>query len=71
MSLNGAPVKQVRYNLPDVPAGWWIPPETAKALRVGENIVEARLVGPGKWPPPGTPESTAPPFIHIGLVDWR
>jgi len=71
VSLNGVPVKKVRYNLPDVPAGWWIPPDAAHTLRAGENVVEARLVGRGQWPTPGAPESKSPPFIHIGLVDWR
>ena len=45
--------------------------EAARTRRVGENVVAARPVGPGKWPTPGAPESKAAPFVHIGLIDWR
>lgn len=71
ISLNRVPVKQVRYNLPDVFAGLHVPLEAAETLRTGTNVVEARRVGPGKWPTPGAPRSTATPFIQLGLIDWR
>jgi hypothetical protein len=71
VSLNCVPVKQVRYNLPDVFAGWNIPAEAAKTLHAGENVIEARLVGPGKCPTLGAPLSTSTPFIQLGIIDWR
>ena len=71
VSLNGKPVKQVRYNLPDVPAGWHVPPAAAKTLRVGENTVTAKLIGPGKEPKPGAPLATRKPFLRLGVIDWQ
>ena len=69
IALNGRPVKQVRYNLPDAPAGWIVP--AASMLRTGENRVTVKLLGPGKDPLPGAPLSTAKPFIRLGLMDCR
>lgn len=71
VSLNNSPVKQVRYNLPDVPAGWLVPESAAATLRAGENRVQMHLIGPGKEQKPGAPLSSARPFIRIGLFDWR
>ncbi|MFV2065430.1 MAG: hypothetical protein ACC645_00510 [Pirellulales bacterium] len=71
ISLNGDPVKRVRYNLPDVPAGWNVPASSAKTLHVGENAVTVTLVGPGKEPKPGAPFATRKPFLRLGLIDWR
>ena len=70
VSLNGEPVKQVRYNLPDLPAGWYIPESAAQTLHVGENTVEIKFIGPGKDQKPGAPLSKEPPFIRLGLIDW-
>ena len=70
VSLNGEPVKQVRYNLPDLPAGWYVPAAAAKTLRVGKNTVMVRLIGPGKEQAPGAPLSKAAPFIRLGLINW-
>jgi hypothetical protein len=69
--LNGEPVKQVRYNLPDVPAGWYVPAAAAATLRVGENIVQVNLLGPGKDQKPGAPLSSAPPFLRLGVMNWQ
>ena len=71
VSLNAVPVKQVRYNLPDVPAGWHIPPPAIGTLHAGENAVEVQLVGPGKEQQPGSPLSKTAPFIRLGLIEWR
>lgn len=71
IELNGKPVKQVRYNLPDVPAGWYVPPEAAGTLRAGENTVRAHLIGPGKDQKPDAPLSEAAPFIRLGVIDWQ
>lgn len=71
ISLNGEPVKNVQYNLPDVPAGWHIPQAAAKALRIGENTVTVKLLGPGKEQQPGAPLSKMVPFIRLGVVDWH
>jgi hypothetical protein len=71
VSLNGAPVKQVRYNLPDAPAGWHIPEPAARTLRVGENTVEVKLIGPGKEQKPDAPLSAVPPFIRLGVFNWQ
>lgn len=70
VELNGEPVKTVRYNLPELKAGWYIPLPAAKSLRVGENTVTVRLLGPGKDQKPGAPFSKIAPFIRIGLIDW-
>ena len=35
VSPHGKPVKQARYNLPDVPAGWHVPAPAAKPLVLG------------------------------------
>ncbi|HRU06720.1 MAG TPA: hypothetical protein P5137_13210 [Candidatus Brocadiia bacterium] len=71
VSLNGEAVKQVRYNLPDLPVGWLVPDKAARTLRPGANRVTARLVGPGKEPRPGAPLSTAKPFLRLGLISWH
>jgi len=71
ISFNGDPVKQVRYNLPDVPAGWYVPALAAKQLRVGENTLTIALVGPGKEPRPDAPSATRKPFLRLGLIDWQ
>ena len=71
ISLNGEPVKTVQYNLPDVPAGWYVPQPAANTLRVGENIITLKLTGPGKEQKPGVPLSETTPFIRLGLADWR
>lgn len=71
IALNGEPVKQVRYNLPDVPAGWYIPRAAAESLHAGENTVTVTLLGPGKEQKPGAPLSEAKPFIRLGLIEWR
>ena len=70
VSLNGKLVKRVRYNLPDVPAGWHVPAEAAKTLRVGENTVTVKLIDPGKEPKPGAPLATREPFLRLGLITW-
>jgi hypothetical protein len=69
--LNGEPVKQVRYNLPDLAAGWHVPGAAAATLCVGENTIRVGLVGPGKEQRPGAPLSQASPFIRLGLIAWR
>jgi len=61
-------MKRVRYSLPDVPAGWHVPAEAAKTLRVGENVITAKLIGPGEEPRPGTPFATREPFSRLGLI---
>ncbi len=71
ISLNGAPLKQVRYNCPDVPAGWHVSAAAAKTLRSGENTVTAKLIGPGKEPQPGAPQATRKPFLRLGVIDWQ
>ena len=71
VSLNGVPVKQVRYNLPDVPAGWYIPPSAANTLHVGENTVTVKLINPGKEQQPNAPLSKATSFIRLGVIEWR
>ncbi|MEN8226714.1 MAG: hypothetical protein ABFS38_01060 [Bacteroidota bacterium] len=71
VSLNGEPVKTVQYNLPDVPAGWYVPQPAANTLQVGENKVTVKLMGPGKEQKPGAPLSETIPFIRLGLIDWR
>ncbi len=70
VSLNGEPVKEVHYNLPEVSAGWYIPKSAAKTLRVGKNVVTLTLLGPGKEQKPGVPLSKSAPFIRIGVLDW-
>lgn len=70
VALNGESVKQVRYNLPDLPTGWYVP-AAAKTLRVGENAVKVKLVGPGKEQKPGAPLSKERPFIRLGVIDWQ
>ncbi|RKD86373.1 hypothetical protein [Mangrovibacterium diazotrophicum] len=70
VSLNGEPVKIVKYNLPDLKAGWYIPEPAVKTLRVGENTVTIELLGPGKDQKPDAPLSKTAPFIRIGLIDW-
>jgi hypothetical protein len=69
--LNGQPVKQVRYNLPDLPAGWQVPASAAATLRAGTNTVSLKLLGPGKDQKPGAPLSPAKPFIRLGLITWQ
>lgn len=69
--LNGEPVKKVHYNLPDVPAGWYVPQSAAKTLRVGENMVAVKLLGPGKEQKPGAPLSKATSFLRLGLIEWQ
>ena len=71
ISLNGEPVKQVRYNLPDVPAGWYISPSAASTLHVGENTVTVTLIGPGKDQKTEAPLSEEAPFIRLGVVKWQ
>jgi len=71
ISLNGAPVKQVRYNLPDAPAGWYVPASAAKTLRAGTNTVTVKLIGPGKEPKPGAPLATREPFLRLGVITWQ
>lgn len=71
VSFNGEPVKQVRYNLPDVSAGWYVPVSAAKTLHIGENTVKVKLIGPGKEQKPDTPLSKATPFIRLGVIDWQ
>ena len=68
VSLNGELVKQVRYNLPDVPAGWHIPSDL---LRLGQNRVVAKLRGPGKEQKPGAPLAVRVPFLRLGVIDWQ
>lgn len=68
--LNGELVKQVCYNLPDHPAGFYIPPQATATLHAGKNVIEVKLTGPGKDQKPGTPLSEAQPFIRIGLINW-
>jgi len=69
--LNGEPVKVVQYNLPDLKAGWYIPQPAVRTLRVGENSVAIKLIGPGKEQKPGAPLSKTVPFIRLGLIDWH
>lgn len=69
--VNDVPAKQVRYNLAEVAAGWRLPAAAVAALREGENVVEARVVGPGQWPTPAAPESTVAPTLELGFFDWR
>jgi len=69
--LNGRLVKRVCYNLPDVPAGWYIPPDAAKTLHVGENTITVKLSGPGKETSPGAPLATRTPFLRLGLITWQ
>jgi len=69
--LNGEPVKIVQYNLPDLKAGWYIPQAAASTLRIGENTVTVKLIGPGKEQKPGAPLSKTVPFIRLGLIDWQ
>lgn len=71
ISINGIPVKQVRYNLPDLSAGWHIPVSAVKTLHAGKNIVGIKLTGPGKEQKPGTPISNTNPFIRIGIINWQ
>lgn len=71
VSLNGDSIKQVRYNLPNAPAGWQIPVSAARKLQVGENTIVVKLLGPGKDLLPGAPISTKKPFIQLGLVSWH
>ena len=71
ISLNGEPVKQVRYNLLDVPAGWHVPAPAARTLHAGENTATAKLIGPGKEPKSGAPFATRKPFLRLGLIDWQ
>ena len=71
VSLNSESVKMVQYNLPDVPAGWYVPQLAANTLHVGENKVTVKLLGPGKEQKPGAPLSETTPFISIGVIDWR
>lgn len=71
VSLNGEPVKQVRYNLPDVPAGWYVPPSAANTLHVGENTVTVKLLSPGKEQKPNVHLSKETSFIRLGVIDWR
>lgn len=69
--LNGEPVKNVRYNLPHDPAGWYISAKAATTLHVGENTITANLLGPGKEPRPGAPLATRKPFLRLGLIAWQ
>lgn len=71
ISLNGEPVKQVRYNLPVATAGWYIPQPACKTLHTGENSITVRLIGPGKEPKPGAPLAERASFIRIGLIQWQ
>ncbi|MDD5708491.1 MAG: hypothetical protein PHR35_21430, partial [Kiritimatiellae bacterium] len=68
--LNGERVKQVRYDLPDLPAGWTLPAAATGTLRAGDNIVTVHLLGPGREPKPGAALSTDKPFIRLGLMTW-
>ena len=70
VSLNGCPVKQVRYNLPYLPAGWYIPADAAKTLRPGKNTVKVKLLGYGKEQEKDAPLSKKAPFIRLGLITW-
>jgi hypothetical protein len=69
--LNGKLVKNVRYNLPDAIAGWYVPPAAAETLHVGENTITLKLIGPGKDQNPGAPRSKSTPFARLGLIDWN
>jgi len=71
VTLNGVLVKRVRYNQVDVSAGWLLPPDAVRTLKPGQNVVEARNTGPGRWPTPGAPEATVSPTFQAGLMDWR
>lgn len=71
VSLNGETVKQVRYNLPDVPAGWHVPTAGTKTLCAGENTVKVKLIGPGKEQKPNAPLSQTIPFLRLGVINWR
>jgi len=71
VSLNGELVKKVRYNLPDVRAGWYIPQTAVRTLHVGENMVTVKLLGQGKEQMPGAPLSEAIPFLRLGVIEWR
>jgi len=71
ISLNGEPVKKVRYNLPDVRAGWYIPQTASNTLHEGENTITVKLLGMGKEQKPGAPLSEADPFIRIGVIQWQ
>ncbi len=71
VSLNGEPVKKVRYNLPDVLSGWYIPQPAANTLHEGENTVTVKLLDLGKEQKPGAPLSEAAPFIRIGVIQWQ
>ena len=67
VSLNGVLVKQVRYNLPDAPAGWHVP---EGVMLAGDNLVEVKLLGPGKEQSPGAPLLGRTPFLRVGVADW-
>lgn len=70
IKINDFPVKQVRYNLPEVYAGLYVHPNAADSLRVGDNSIDIKYVKPGKNPRPGTPLDHSLPRIKIGLIDW-
>ncbi len=69
--LNDKPVKKVRYNLPDVISGWYIPQSAARTLHVGENIITVKLLNLGKEQKPGAPLSEVAPFIRLGMINWQ
>lgn len=68
--VNGKLVKKVRYNLPVLPAGWYIPPAAARTLHAGKNVVTVKVLGPGKEPSPGAPLAASQPFLRLGLINW-
>lgn len=71
VSLNGEPVKQVRYDMPDLPVGWYVPATAAGTLRAGENAVSVNLIGAGKEQKPGAPPSEGPLFVRLGVIVWE